>query len=112
MLHQDRGSWQYSVLLLPAAAVPPCPAMGNAVQRQQVAVLRLYHVSLHGEAILGDEAWLREREGLVLMCGWGAALSMLRGLLQTNCPGVVVSTLKRFNLIICGLILLPCGSVL
>lgn len=71
MLHQDRRSWQYSVLLLPAAAVPPCPAMGNAVQCQQVAVLRLYHVSLHGEAILGDEAWLREREGLVLMYGWG-----------------------------------------
>lgn len=95
MLHQDRGSRQHSVLLPVGAAVTVCPPMRNAVQRQQVAVLCLYHVSLHREAILGDEVWLRERDGLVLMHGWGemtaydcssgAALSILRGFLHTNC---------------------------
>lgn len=60
MVHQDWGSRQYLVLLLPVATTSP--AMGDAMQRQQVVVLSLHHVSLHRKAILGDEARLGEKE--------------------------------------------------
>ena len=54
MLHQDRLS-SHNPVLVRSVSLPP---MGDAVQCQEVAIFCLNNMSLHWEAILGNETWL------------------------------------------------------